>query len=234
MNRESKTCHIFFSYRAQVLSAQHRRELADLRLQRRELIRAQHLRLARQRNAAVRHGRLIRLRQDTLSLQNLVQMLAHDRMGPIGADEDVALEDGAVAAAGNDIVVVVIERQDVLVQVHLVLGELGQEQGGKVGFAEDVFLVSGTKRPNKDLNVRQYEWRGGRGKGWIMGKRHIRFVDPAAVLDQLGGEVLVEQLQLCVGLPQLLELVVDAELLEQGRDACTEGDGAYGNKKIES
>jgi len=52
-------------------------------------------------------------------------------------------------------------------------------------------------------------------------------VDPAAVLDQLGGEVLVEQLQLRVGLAQLLELIVDAELLEQGRDTWAEGDSAY-------
>lgn len=52
-------------------------------------------------------------------------------------------------------------------------------------------------------------------------------MDPAAVLDQLGSEVLVEQLQLRVGLAQLLELIVDAELLEQGCDACAEGDRAY-------
>lgn len=154
--RESRVSYQV-SYRAQVLSAQNRCELADLRLQRRELLRAQRLCFARQCNAAIWQGCLIRRRQYTPSLQDLVQMLAHDRVGPIGADEDVALEDGAVAAAGDDIVVVVVERQDVLVQVHLVLGELGQEQGGEIGFAEDVFLVSGTESPKNKINVRQYE-----------------------------------------------------------------------------
>lgn len=72
-------------------------------------------------------------------------MLSNGRVGTIGADEDVAVEEGVVRGVNLDLVVNLLEGQDSLTQEDTLPGNMVPQDVIEVGPSHNILLVTTTK-----------------------------------------------------------------------------------------
>lgn len=133
------------TYRAHVRQSQDRGELANFFAHLRELVRVEHGGLTDEADATVRQRHVIGFGQSALLLQYLIEMLTNGRVGTIGADKDVAMEEGVVRCVNLDLVVNLLEGQDSLTQEDTLPGNMVPQDVIQVRPSNNILFVTSTK-----------------------------------------------------------------------------------------